>query len=97
MANIPLQEKFNRAISKRVRQKFPQCCWLPNRLVPAPSSPHPSHLTGIFRLLTGGCRQQRRQGGSARGEEAINTQFCSSTEKFHTVVLRGLRNISEAP
>ena len=30
-------------------------------------------------------------------EEAINTSFCPSQEKFHTFVLRGLRNISEAP
>jgi hypothetical protein len=30
-------------------------------------------------------------------EEAINTAFCPLQEKFHTFVLRGLRNISEAP
>ena len=30
-------------------------------------------------------------------EEAINTPFFSLQEKLHTVVLRGLRNISEAP
>ena len=30
-------------------------------------------------------------------EEARNTPFCPSQEKFHTVVLRGVRNISEAP
>ena len=30
-------------------------------------------------------------------EEAINTPFCPLQEKFHTVVFRGLRNISEAP
>jgi hypothetical protein len=30
-------------------------------------------------------------------EEAINTPFCPLQEKFHTFVLRGLRNISEAP
>ena len=29
--------------------------------------------------------------------EAKNTLFCPSQEKFHTVVSRGLRNISEAP
>jgi hypothetical protein len=29
-------------------------------------------------------------------EEAINTPFCALQEKFHTFVLRGLRNISEA-
>ena len=31
------------------------------------------------------------------GEEAGNAPFCRSQEKFHTVVLRGPRNISEAP
>jgi hypothetical protein len=31
------------------------------------------------------------------GEEAINTPFCPLQEKFHPFVLRGLRNISEAP
>jgi dynein heavy chain len=30
-------------------------------------------------------------------EEVINTPFCPLQEKFHTFVLRGLRNISEAP
>jgi hypothetical protein len=30
-------------------------------------------------------------------EEAINRLFCPLQEKFHTFVLRGLRNISEAP
>ena len=30
-------------------------------------------------------------------EEAINTPFCPLQEKFNTFVLRGLRNISEAP
>jgi hypothetical protein len=30
-------------------------------------------------------------------EEAINTPFCPSQEKFHTGVLRGVRNISVAP
>jgi hypothetical protein len=30
-------------------------------------------------------------------EEAINTPFCPLQEKFHAFVLRGLRNISEAP
>ena len=30
-------------------------------------------------------------------EEAQNTPFCPSQKKFHTVVLRGVRNISEAP
>ena len=30
-------------------------------------------------------------------EEAINTPFCPLQETFHTLVLRGLRNISEAP
>jgi dienelactone hydrolase len=30
-------------------------------------------------------------------EEAINRLFCPSHEKFHDFVLRGLRNISEAP
>jgi hypothetical protein len=30
-------------------------------------------------------------------EEAINTPFCPVHEKFHTFVLRGLKNISEAP
>ena len=37
-------------------------------------------------------------GEAVRGdEEAINTPFCPLQEKFHTFVLRGLRNISEAP
>ena len=35
--------------------------------------------------------------GGAMTEEAINRLFCPSQEKFHTFVLRGLRNISEAP
>jgi hypothetical protein len=30
-------------------------------------------------------------------KEARNTPFCHSQEKFHTVVLSGVRNISEAP
>ena len=30
-------------------------------------------------------------------EEATNTPFCALQEKFHTFVLRGLRNISEPP
>jgi hypothetical protein len=30
-------------------------------------------------------------------KEARNTPFCLSQEKFHTVVLRGVRDISEAP
>ena len=30
-------------------------------------------------------------------EEALHTVFCGSQEKFHTVVLRGVGNISEAP
>ena len=38
---------------------------------------------------------QQRGGGWA--EEAINTPFCTLQEIFHTFVLRGLRNISEAP
>ena len=29
--------------------------------------------------------------------EARNTRFCASQQKFHTVVLRGARNISDAP
>ena len=29
--------------------------------------------------------------------EARNTLFCPSQEKFHTVVLRGVRNVPEAP
>ena len=35
--------------------------------------------------------------GGAGGREAISTLFCPSQEKFHTVALRGVRNISEAP
>ena len=34
---------------------------------------------------------------AAGAEEVINTPFCPLQEKFHTFVLRGLRNISEAP
>ena len=34
---------------------------------------------------------------SGEAEEAINTPFCPLQEKFHTFVLRVLRNISEAP
>ena len=30
-------------------------------------------------------------------KEARNTRCCPSQEKFHTAVLRGVRNISEAP
>ena len=30
-------------------------------------------------------------------EEAMNAPFCPLQEKFHIFVLRGLRNISEAP
>ena len=33
----------------------------------------------------------------APNKEARNTPFCPLQEKFHTVVLRRLRNISEAP
>ena len=32
-----------------------------------------------------------------KAEEARNTPFCPSQEKFHTVVLRGVRNSAEAP
>ena len=35
--------------------------------------------------------------GSDDDEEAINTSFCPLQERCHTFVLRGLRNISEAP
>jgi hypothetical protein len=35
--------------------------------------------------------------GTPMNQEAINRLFCPSQEKFHTFVLRGLRNISEAP
>jgi hypothetical protein len=35
--------------------------------------------------------------GRAAVEEARHTPFCPLQEKFHTFVLRGLRNISEAP
>jgi hypothetical protein len=31
------------------------------------------------------------------GEEVINTPFCPLQEKFHTFVLRGLRNVSVSP
>ena len=31
------------------------------------------------------------------GKEARHTPFCPSREKFHTVVIRGVTNISEAP
>jgi hypothetical protein len=34
---------------------------------------------------------------SHEDEEVINTPFCPLQKKFHTFVLRGLRNISEAP
>ena len=35
---------------------------------------------------------------AGNAEEARNTPFCPSQEKFHAVVvLRGLRNISDAP
>ena len=30
-------------------------------------------------------------------QEAINTVFCPSQGKFHTFVLRGVRNISDTP
>ena len=30
-------------------------------------------------------------------KEARNSQFCSSQEKFHTVLSRGVKNSSEAP
>ena len=36
-------------------------------------------------------------GSSIRLEEARNTPFCVSQEKFHTAVLQGVRIISEAP
>jgi hypothetical protein len=35
--------------------------------------------------------------GDNEAEEAINCPFCPLQEKFHTFVLRGLRNIPEAP
>jgi hypothetical protein len=35
--------------------------------------------------------------GKSTAEEVINTSFCPLQEKFHTFVLLGLRNISEAP
>jgi hypothetical protein len=65
-------------------------------------------LRGVFRRFAlcaaGGAVLARvltpAAGASLRGvltEEAINTPFCPLQEKFHTFVLRGLRNISEAP
>ena len=39
----------------------------------------------------------REQAVGATLEEVINIPFCPLQEKFHTFVLRGLRNISEAP
>ena len=62
------------------------------------------YIWPIFRLLSPG-RQRRCERvvvPRERVEELVsggvmNTPFCPSQEKFHTVVLRGLRNISEAP
>ena len=34
---------------------------------------------------------------AAKVQEARNTLFCPSQEKFHTVVLQGVRNISDTP
>ena len=44
-------------------------------------------------------RRRRCTGSECTGcQAAISTPFCSSEEKFNTVVLlRGLRNISETP
>ena len=39
--------------------------------------------------------KKKRKG--ALTQEVINTPFCPYQEKFHTFVLRGVRNISEAP
>ena len=38
--------------------------------------------------------RSKRTGGV---QEAINTLFCRSQERCHTVVLQGVRNISDAP
>jgi hypothetical protein len=43
------------------------------------------------------CVAQRAWIEKITAQEAINTPFCPLQEKFHTFVLRGLRNISEAP
>ena len=40
---------------------------------------------------------KRQIGSSGAGKEARNTPFFPSQEKNHTVFLRGVRNISEAP
>jgi hypothetical protein len=44
----------------------------------------------------GGFRLLLTSGSSELDQEARNTPFCPSQEKFHTVVLRGVRNISDA-
>jgi hypothetical protein len=62
----------------------------------------PIYIWPIFRLLTQAAGDLRRRGhgrggGAAADQEAINAPFCPLQEKFHTFVLRGLWNISEAP
>jgi hypothetical protein len=42
-------------------------------------------------------RKNTQLSGTGRVEEAINSPFSPLQETFHTFVLRGLRNIPEAP
>ena len=41
--------------------------------------------------------KQKLEEWKDRNKEAKNTPFCPSQEEFHTGLLRGLRNIYEAP
>jgi hypothetical protein len=52
-------------------------------------TPEVAHEAGQERDPAGHAAEKRRA-----AEEAINTPFCPSQEKFHTVVLRG---ISDTP
>ena len=67
----------------------------------------PIYIRPIFRLLrdTDLVQKGDRAGGQgwklscnaveAAGREAKSTLFCPSHEKFHTVVFKGVRNISD--
>ena len=52
------------------------------------------HLSGDAGAIA--ARKAERQTGDGPRQEVKNTRFCPSSEKFHTVVLKGGRNIYDA-
>ena len=75
----------------------PKCSWADGgRTLPCPKKcslpfEKPARQSGHPTLLNAPLDASRA------AKEARNTPLCPSQEKFHTGVLRGLRNTSEAP